>query len=238
LRCFTFHAERLHLDRVWERTRSIVEALESKGGRATLFVHPMEAIGRGFDLSERIGWLLARGHEVAQHTHFYQPQPEASTTKPVTSLAPENVRAVLDRDLDYLRSAGAEPKGFVAGGWAISPEAARWLKENGFSYDCSWRAFDLRYTSADAASGGGVTHPELVDGIVRLPTTQTLRSATFGALRRGTGPAGDHSFDVMYTHDYDLVGSVRFLAASFVIARSSRRRGRWVKALELSETFR
>ena len=88
LRCFTFHAERLHLERVWERTRSIVEALESQGGRATLFVHPREAIATGFDLSSRIGWLLDRGHEIAQHTHLYAPQAPGITTKPATSLAP------------------------------------------------------------------------------------------------------------------------------------------------------
>lgn len=83
----------------------------------TLFVHPSSAIVAGADLAPRISGLMDRGHEIAQHTHFYewregvQPPPG----KPASDLSVENVRRCLERDRSYLRAAGAEPVGFTSG---------------------------------------------------------------------------------------------------------------------------
>ena len=116
LGCLTLHAERMEVDRVWINIDRLLRNLERAGGRATVFVHPFSAIEAGVDLGPRIQNLLGRGHEIAQHTHYYAPRAPGATTKPVDRMDPENVVRCLDRDLRYLREAGVDSRGYVAGG--------------------------------------------------------------------------------------------------------------------------
>jgi predicted deacetylase len=217
LRCFTFHAERLEQPAVWEQTRRVLDRLESKKIRATLFVHPFSAMRRQADLTAIIGELLQRGHEVAQHTHFYA-ETSDQHSKPATDLSAENVRRRLDEDLAELRRCGADPKGFVAGGWAVSADALAWLGERGFGYDVGVRAFPLRYESQAAAAGEAWSGPvRETNGVLRFPTTAPVTHAALG----GTKQAGtdDLRFNVVYLHDYDLLDFKTRAADRVLIAR-------------------
>jgi peptidoglycan/xylan/chitin deacetylase (PgdA/CDA1 family) len=232
LRCFTLHAERLERDDVWRRTAALLSAIERHGGRATLFIHPFTAIEAGFDLAPRVRDLLSRGHEVAQHTHFYAPRGSDADAdaKPASLFTDDNVRRCLDRDLACLRDAGADPRGFVAGGWAIQEEAMRWLRAHGFVYDASVRSFPLSYANADAAAGEGWTAPRLQNGLLRLPTT----SPVSGVAKRRATPVSLRGFayDMAYVHDYDLLRTMPRLAASTVIRRWGA--GPWTTTIELA----
>jgi peptidoglycan/xylan/chitin deacetylase (PgdA/CDA1 family) len=240
LRTFALHAERLHLDSVWRRTSAVLDRLERRGGRATMFVHPFEAIESGVSLGPRVAQLLDRGHEVAQHTHFYEARSGDARGKLRTDLDPANIRRNLDRDLAYLRSLGADPRGFTSGGWVIEPEVEAWLADHGFAYDCSFRSFDLRYPSAAAAPGGGYGRPELAGPLLRLPTTASLRGAVWSLAGRRTPSldVGDLTYSLAYSHDYDLLVRVRALASALVVEGWSRGPGRWITAAELAERIR
>jgi peptidoglycan/xylan/chitin deacetylase (PgdA/CDA1 family) len=227
-RCVSLHAERLERDDVWRRTDAFLRRLERRGGRATVFVHPRSAIATGLELRPRIGALLDRGHEVGQHTHFYAD--EGVTGKSQTDLSPENVRRALDRDHRYLTDAGADPRGFVAGAWAIVDEVTPWLREHGFIYDASVRAFPLSYESGAAARGDGRTVAEIEHGIVRLPTTSPVSRAARGRAPRAR--VGDTEYELLYFHDYDLRrGRTRLAAAALFL---TSRRARWMTAEELA----
>ena len=232
LRCFTLHAERLERDDVWRRTAGLLSAIERHGGRATLFVHPLTAIEAGADLGPQIREILSRGHEVGQHTHFYAPRDGGADpdVNPVTVLSDDNVRRCLDRDLAYLREAGADPRGFVAGAWAINDEALRWLRERRFAYDASVRSFALGYDNPDAAAGDGWTAPILEDGLLRLPTTATVT----GVARGGETPlvTDGGSYEMTYVNDYDLIQPTRRVAAALVVGRW--RPGPWTTAGDLA----
>ena len=238
--CLVLHAERLELDDVWRRTSSLLASLERRGGRATLFVHPYSAIISGFDLTPRLAALMERGHEVGQHTHFYRWQGGATPPpgKPRSDLSGENVRRCLDRDRDYLRAAGVEPRGFTSGGWAIVPELLPWLHRSGFAYDCSVRSFKLRYDSEPADAGGGWSAPRVEGGIVRLPTTSSLRDALASAMTRrpSTLPGPGFRYDLAYAHDYDLIRRSQRVAARAVM--EVRRPGRWCTAGQLAGLIR
>ena len=196
-RCLTMHAERLEVDRVWSHTDALLRRLERRGGRATLFVHPFSAIEAGADLGPKLRSLVERGHEIAQHTHYYAPRPAGSTAKPVSLVDPENVVRCLDRDLAYLREAGMDPRGFVAGGWVITTAAIDWLQLQGFTYDASVRSFSLAYVNARTIAGDRWKRASHEDGVVRLPTTTPVaRSFRRGKLahldRRGPLRHGLH----------------------------------------------
>jgi peptidoglycan/xylan/chitin deacetylase (PgdA/CDA1 family) len=206
----------------------LLRSLENAGGRATLFVHPFWAIRAGNDLGPRIRELLDRGHEVGQHTHFYEA--DRTSGKPGSLLTDENVRRCLERDLKYLRARGADPRGFVAGGWAIHPEAMRWLAQHGFTYDCTVRSFVLKYDSAWTAPGDGWTAPKRDSGVLRLPTTGTLAEAVLGRAR--TVDAGALRYVLTYVHDYDLERPAHRIAAGALVMRW--RGGPWATAAELA----
>jgi hypothetical protein len=236
---FVFHAERLNRDPVWEATLGVLDELEAVGGRGTLFIHPYEAIQAGFDLSPRIAELLARGHEVAQHTHFYAPMDPGDPTKPLGDTSPENVRRCLNRDFDELVRCGARPRGFTSGQWLIDDTATAWLEEQRFLYDCSYRSFDLRYVNPGAVRGSTL-RPAVAGSVLRLPTTVTLRDAAAGLRRRsGAVRLGDLTYELVYAHDYDFILKMRERASRRTIRVWSRRRqGRWVTASEVAEIVR
>ncbi|MFL5738468.1 MAG: hypothetical protein ACJ76P_14235 [Actinomycetota bacterium] len=213
---------------MWRRTDAFLHRLECSGGRATLFVHPRSAIAAGADLGLRIRALLGRGHEIGQHTHFYADGERDG--KPRSDLSADNVRHCLERDHRFLCDAGVEPRGFVAGAWAIVDAVGPWLREHGFAYDASVRAFPLTYES-DAASRGDDRHAaETEDGIVRLPTTAPVSRI----LRRDVGRArvADVEYELLYLHDYDLLRRRSRAAAGALLLTS--RHVRWSTAAELA----
>jgi Polysaccharide deacetylase len=227
-RCVSLHAERLERDDVWRRTGAFLHRLERWGGRATVFVHPRSAIAAGVELRPRIAALLDRGHEIGQHTHFYTD--DGANGKPQTDLSAENVRRCLDRDHHYLNDAGADPRGFVAGAWAIVDEVTPWLRDHGFTYDASIRAFRLSYESGAASPGDGWTAAEIEHGIVRLPTTAPVSRAVRGRSPRAR--VADTEYELLYLHDYDLMRARTRAAAAGLFFTSGR--ARWTTAGELA----
>ena len=227
-RCVSLHAERLERDDVWRRTDAFLHRLERRGVRATVFVHPRSAIAAGVGLRPRIGALLHRGHEIGQHTHFYAD--DDGEGKPQTDLSPENVRRSLDRDHRYLTDAGADPRGFVAGAWAIVDGVTPWLRDHGFTYDASVRAFPLSYDPGAAARGDGWTAAEIEHGIVRLPTTAPISRAVRGPVP--SARVADTEYELLYLHDYDLMRLGPRLAGRVMLARS--RHSRWATAAQLA----
>ncbi|MEA2581138.1 MAG: peptidoglycan-N-acetylglucosamine deacetylase [Actinomycetota bacterium] len=217
VRCFTFHAERLERPDVWGRTRRVLDVLERKHIRATLFVHPFSALRSGADLSPAIAELLQRGHEVAQHTHFYA-EPKQPDVKPESDFSAANVRRRLDQDLAELRRCGADPKGFVPGGWAMSPDALAWLGEHRFHYDAGVRNFPLRYASPAAEAGEGWSHPRReANGVLLMPTTAPVTHAALGGMNAAR--IDELLFDVVYLHDYDLLARKGPVAVRVLLAR-------------------
>jgi peptidoglycan/xylan/chitin deacetylase (PgdA/CDA1 family) len=227
-RCVSLHAERLERDDVWRRTDAFLRRFERRGGRATVFVHPRSAIAAGVELRPRIGALLDRGHEIGQHTHFYAD--DGGVEKPPTDLSPENVRRCLDRDHRYLTDAGADPRGFVAGAWAIVDEVTPWLRDHGFTYDASVRAFPLRYDAGAASRGHGWTAAKIEHDIVRLPTTAPISSAVRGRVLGAR--VAETEYELLYVHDYDLMRLGPRLAERVMLARS--RHARWTTAAQLA----
>ena len=229
-RCLTMHAERLEVDRVWSHTDALLRRLERRGGRATLFVHPFSAIEAGADLGPKLRSLVERGHEIGQHTHYYAPRPAGSTAKPVSLVDPENVVRCLDRDLAYLREAGMDPRGFVAGGWVITTAAIDWLQLHGFTYDASVRSFSLAYVNARTIAGDRWKRASHEDGVVRLPTTTPVARS----FRRGSRPIsiGVGRYDLAYIHDYDLLRPRYRMAAASLFVRWGQ--GPWMTAAEIA----
>ena len=203
-RCFTMHAERLEVDRVWSHTDALLRRLERRGGRATLFVHPFSAIEAGADLGPKLRSLVERGHEIAQHTHYYAPRPAGSTAKPVSLVDPENVVRCLDRDLAYLREAGMDTAR-VRGRWLghhdrrdrLAP-GARVLPT---TRACA-RSRSPTSTPARSPATDGSGRPTRTAWFVCPTTTPVARS-----FRRGSWPIsiGVGRYDMAYIHDYDLL---------------------------------
>lgn len=210
LLCLALHAERLHDDPTWHRISRLLAQIERGGGRTTLFVSTLRAAAAGVDLRERLRELRERGHELGQHTHYYETAIAAgivSFTKR-TALSEENIGRCLALDHETLTAAGIRPRGFVSGGWVIHDSVFSWLVEHGFEYDCSFRSFPLGYHSPAAGAGKSGPEPfDRADGLLEIPTTATLSLAVHRRLRRGKASArlGDLRYDVVYLHDYDLI---------------------------------
>jgi hypothetical protein len=196
LRCPVLHAERLHDDAVWAAVQSVLTTVERGGGRMTLFVSPFWATVEGLRLDDRLAEIAARGHEIGQHTHYYDwsGQP-ASSYRKATVLADDNVRRCLDRDYAALVGAGVRPRGFVSGAWARPPALPGWLIDHGFAYDCTGRVYS---DDAQPVSAG--------PGLLSVPTTHSLRRAVVDLLdgRLARHRIGPMAYALFYAHDYDL----------------------------------
>jgi len=208
-RCLTFHAECLETDAVWNLVKRLLGKLGQRGARATLFVNPLGAIRSGANLGERLSWLTDQGHEVAQHSHYYQAEghaQEGERRKLPTALTPENIRRCLSRDYDYLAGAGFKPLGFVSGAWAIDETIFQWLSMMEFSYDCSYRTYTLPYENPAAKAGDNCTHVHWRSNLLEVPTTGGIAQMLKA---RATGNEGllvnGGAYHLYYLHDSDLV---------------------------------
>jgi hypothetical protein len=204
----TFHAERLHEDVTWAHLSEALARLERRQQRATLFVAPARARLAGFDLRPRLTELCRRGHELALHTHFYErleTEADGRVLK-VSSFDQATIERCLEADTATLEHAGCRARGFVAGGFARSEPAFRWLGEHGFAYDASFRAFASRATPNDP--GPDASRPFRIGELVEVLTSTPLR----GALRQRCMPppcrgisCDNLRYTVVYLHDYDLL---------------------------------
>jgi hypothetical protein len=235
----SFHAERLEDDEVWSRVRKVLAVVGSRGGRATLFVEPLSARLKGFDLEERLEWAASGGHEIALHTHFYQLLGPPGATTGFRKGAPptdEDVTRCLDEGLAYLDRRGFRPRGFVSGAWAIAPRAFNWLAQHDFVYDCSFRTFPLKYPNPGARAGDGASSPSRIDGLLELPTTGSAAIALAASVvpwAKAPPVSGPTPYRHVYLHDYDLMRP-RWWAALHGYVRIPATGG-LITALELAE---
>jgi peptidoglycan/xylan/chitin deacetylase (PgdA/CDA1 family) len=209
LRAICLHAERLHEERVWRRTREALDALDRRGVKATFLVYPMRALAAGRDVRERVRELAGRGHEVGQHTHFYT---GSATERPHkrTDLSDRNVRECIARDRAWLADCGVEPEGFCGGNFMMTEAAFEALAESGFVYDCSARMtweredFETPHPWSDRAEvrrfGGRA--------LVLLPNTEYMTLPQLLDPRRRnrvTKLSDGTSYQLVMNHDYDLL---------------------------------
>lgn len=210
---FAFHAERLEDDDVWEAVRMTAAWMQSRGVPLTFFVHPLTAIEAGVDLTPRLAQLADGGHEIAQHTHFYAEHHEGPRgLVKRTDLGEGTVIRCLSRDFEYLVGAGFRPRGFVAGGWAISPVTFDWLEVHGFRYDCSYRTFGLRYPNAMAAEGDDAPGPFWRGHVLEIPTTAPLSDEIRRPWTAHAASSENVRFRIGYMHDTDLIKRGRGMA--------------------------
>ena len=235
----SFHAERLEDDAVWGRVRRVLDAVASRGGRATLFVEPLSARLRGFDLARRLEQAAADGHEIAMHTHFYRLiGPPGATEGFAKGGRPSDADTTrcLDEGWAYLDRCGFRPRGFVAGAWAIAPGAFEWLARHDFSYDCSFRAFPLGYENPAARAGDDASTPSRIGGLLELPTSGSAATALTGSVipwvdvRQVGGPT---PYRHVYLHDYDLLRSRWWVGLSAYVRMPAT--GGLITALELAD---
>ncbi len=235
----SFHAERLEDDAVWSRVRKVLDVVGSRGGRATLFVEPLSAQLKGFDLKERLEWAASGGYEIALHTHFYQligPPGAPTGFRKGARPTDEDVTRCLDEGLAYLDCRGFRPRGFVSGAWAISPLAFDWLAEHDFVYDCSFRTFPLRYPNPAARAGDDASSPSRIGGLLELPTTGSAAVALAASVVPWANEpqvSGPTPYRHVYLHDYDLLRP-RWWAALHAYVRMPTTGG-LLTALELAE---
>lgn len=69
--CLAVHAEHLHVDVVWRHVINLARIWTAAERPITLFVHPFWSVTAGFDITARVRRLATLGHEIGQHTHYY-----------------------------------------------------------------------------------------------------------------------------------------------------------------------
>ena len=220
LRSLGFHAEKLHDDAVWRRVKRICHWLELKDIRATFFVYPFRAQVAGADITERVQTLASWGHEIGQHTHFYQDRKIDKPDK-TNDLSSENIDRCLRRDFDTLRKMGLSPKGFTAGAWLVNEVVWDALVSLGFLYDCSVRFSRPKQTEAMSMSrwrhaSQFYTNPH--GRILCMPTTCSV--GEWFKWGRKVQVESARSYQLVYLHDYDLLSAsiymmMRLLLQSF-----------------------
>ena len=207
MRALAFHTERLHDDRVWKRLLIVLTVMRRFGSRATFFIYPFRAVVAGRDISDRVRTLaVEHEQEIGQHTHFYAGR---SVDKPSkrNDFSSGNIRSCIERDFEWLCRI-SQPRGFSAGGWAVTEAVYSSLVNLGFDYDCSARLPALR---KGREPGPNVWLTEAKEKFIQdrplilFPTTHTLRSSLSGK-RHLTIPLTDSNrYQLVYLHDYDLL---------------------------------
>ena len=230
------HAEKLHDDRVWHVVERFARVSATRGQKLTFFVHPFWSIVAGYDISKRIQRLACLGHEIGQHTHYYDVATARTPGRKAGDLSPENVLRRLEEDHTQLLRSGIRPKGFVSGAWVVPDALHPWLASRGFAYDCTYRTYAMQSRNGPAMPGG-TTGPFLLDGgVLELPTTASLRAAAVGLVRARPPVAhiGDLEYELVYLHDDDLVDR-RKRAALGAVVIGVRWRRQIVTSGELAE---
>ncbi len=205
------HCERLHDDRVWYLVERVARAAANRGQFFTFFIHPFWPALAGCDISERARRLAVLGHEVGQHTHYYDAATTMVPFRKRTDLNTENVVRRLNDDYVSLMRAGVRPRGFVSGAWALPDVLPRWLAEHGFSYDCTYRTHAPPQPNRASRPDDRAAGPfPLENGVLEVPTTASLRAAAMGLLRpRRQQPLlarlADVEYRSTYLHDHDLL---------------------------------
>jgi len=220
-----FHAEKLHDERVWRRVESVARWLAVQGHQATFFVYPFRAQVAGQDITDRVQTLATLGHEIGQHTHFYAGT-KIDTPEKVNDLRAANVVQCLHRDYETLRCMGYTPQAFTAGAWLVDETVLDTLVALGFIYDCSAR-FPKPQGMTSVPHHRWLVSPQLYSNaqgcLLCLPTTCSL--GEWWKWGRSMQQAKDHiSYQIVYTHDYDLLSLHTYVLLWSFLLMTHRRR--------------
>ena len=202
------HTERLHDDNTWKRLQFALRLLKSRNNHATFFIYPFRAIIRNFDIQDRLQCLFANGHEIGQHTHFYDGEITEGPEKK-DNLTPENINQCIKRDYEFLKHAGFVPRGFTSGAWMVTPALFDSLTSLRFVYDCSSRAKALcqgkassNYRQQEDVSSVLINN----DRLLTIPTTHSLKDILgLNSRRRVHTLREGYNYQLIYLHDYDLL---------------------------------
>src|SRR5438067_4560917 len=93
-----FHAERLHEEPVWRQVERTAERANDSSLALTFLVHPFWATLGGADIARPLARLRELGHEIGQHTHYYNEQTGIRAAHKATDMSPENVLRRLNED--------------------------------------------------------------------------------------------------------------------------------------------
>lgn len=203
-RVLVFHAEWLHDDDIWRRVEWFAGWLSVKDIKATFFVYPFRARVAGRDIAGRVRALGLLGHEVGQHTHFYNGT-KIEKPKKTVDLSELNIVHCLRRDFETLAQMGSLPKGFTAGSWTVDERVLDILADLRFDYDCSAQ-FPKPNEMTQANSYSWLRSPYIHSNsrghVLCLPTTCSLGEWFKWGRRVRTG--GMIPYQLVYLHDYDL----------------------------------
>ena len=203
-RVLVFHAEWLHADDIWRRVEHFADWLSMKGIRATFFVYPFRAQIAGKDITSRVRALGLLGHEVGQHTHFYDGR-RIEKPKKIIDLSELNIVHCLRRDFETLTQMGSLPKGFTSGSWAVDRRVLDVLADLRFDYDCSAqfpKPKEVTQANYHSWLRSPYIHSNSRGQVLCLPTTCSLGEWFKWGRRVRTG--GIIPYQLIYLHDYDL----------------------------------
>jgi peptidoglycan/xylan/chitin deacetylase (PgdA/CDA1 family) len=190
--------------------------------KATFFVYPFRAQVVGKEITAQVKALGAMGHEIGQHTHFYESNKIDKPDKE-NDFSPENIAYCLRRDFETLRQMGVTPKGFTAGAWFVNETVWDTLIELGIDHDCSvrfpkshgppnspgfrWQKSASIYTNAKGS-------------LLIIPTTCSLADL----FKRGRKVIIDDNmqYQLIYLHDYDLLSAEKYALIWFFLTFNRR----------------
>jgi len=221
---FAFHAEQLHDDNVWRRTERVARYMTKKGLQAVFFVYPFRAQVAGRDITDRVRTLAALGHEIGQHTHFYAGT-NIDKLEKVDDLSEANIIHCLYRDFETLQRMGFSPQGFTAGAWMVTETVLNTLVELGFTYDCS-ACFPKPKGMTSSPYRRWLWSPQLYSNtkgcLLSLPST--CRLGEWFKWGRGVQSKNQVPYQLIYLHDYDLLGPHVYLLLWYFLAFTRSRR--------------
>ena len=203
-RVLVFHAEWLHADDIWRQVEWVAGWLSLEGIRATFFVYPFRAQIAGKDIASRVRALDSLGHEVGQHTHFYDGR-RIEKPKKTIDLSELNIVHCLRRDFEALTQMGSFPKGFTSGSWAVDGRVLDVLADLRFDYDCSAqfpKPKEVIQANYHSWQRSPYIHSSSRGQVLCLPTTCSLGEWFKWGRRVRTG--GIIPYQLIYLHDYDL----------------------------------
>jgi peptidoglycan/xylan/chitin deacetylase (PgdA/CDA1 family) len=158
----------------------ILALLECHGIRATFFVPGHTALA----FPDAVRAIAAAGHEIGHHGFVHED---------VTTLSPEQERAVLERGIEILgETTGTRPVGYRSPSWELTESTMALLAGHGFLYDSSLMGSDFapywpRTGDEAPADGPFVFGPPVP--VVEMPVSWMLDDFPhFEYLRGGRGP--------------------------------------------------
>ena len=217
-----FHAEKLHDERVWRRVKKIADWMAYRNSKATFFVYPFRAQVEGKDISDKVRYLGALGHEIGQHTHFYAGAQIDKHSK-VDDLSDANIRCCVQRDYETLRHMDIMPRGFTAGAWVVNEVVWDTLIDMEVVYDCSAR-FPKPKVAAPFPYHRWARSPQIFTNakgsLLVLPTLCSL--GEWFKWGRKMHLDGATSYQLVYLHDYDLLSFPHCVLIHIVLALGVR----------------